>query len=323
MDIPIKNKKGELKMRRLFYFLKPFMSRKFQLFLRRKLIYFKLKKSRNIWPILSTSAKKPENWKGWPENKKFALILTHDVEHQIGYDRVLQLMEIEKNLGFVSSFNFVPERDYKVEKSLLNSLAESGFEYGVHGLHHDGKLFQNRKNFLESAKKINAYIKDWGAVGFRSPAMIRNLKWIGELDIQYDLSTFDTDPFEPQPKGVGTIFPFLIKRSNEHPPYVEIPYTLVQDFTLFILMKESSPRIWQEKLNWIAEKGGMVLLNTHPDYMCFDKISNTPLEEYPVQYIIDFLEFINKNYKDQYWHVLPRKMAEYFGNEYLNEANEV
>jgi len=310
-------------MQKLFYLLKPFLSRKFQLFLRRKRINYKLKKSVDVWPVLNSSAKPPENWRGWPNNKKFAIILTHDVEHERGYNRVLKLMEIEKDLGFVSSFNFVPERDYKVEKSLLNTLAENGFEYGVHGLHHDGKLFQNRNIFLESAKKINAYIKDWGAVGFRSPSMIRNLEWIGDLDIEYDLSTFDTDPFEPQPSGVGTIFPFLIYGTNGRPPYVEMPYTLVQDFTLFVLMKKSSPKIWEDKLRWIADKGGMVLLNTHPDYMCFDELSNSSLEEYPVRYIKEFLEFILKNFKDQYWHVLPRKMAEYFRNVYINKVHEI
>ena len=323
MNIPAINYGGKIKMQRLYYILKPFMSRKLQLFLRRKRINFKLKKYRDVWPVLSSSAKPPENWKGWPDNKKFAVILTHDVEHQIGYNRVLQLMDLEKELGFVSSFNFVPERDYKVEKNLLKTINENGFEYGVHGLHHDGKLFQNRKTFLESAEKINSYIKDWGAVGFRAPSMIRNLGWIGDLDIEYDLSTFDTDPFEPQPSGAGTIFPFWINRVNGRPPYLEMPYTLVQDFTLFVLMKETTPKIWEEKLEWIAGNGGMVLLNTHPDYMCFDDFSKPPLEEYNVTYFKEFLEFIRKNYSGQYWNVIPKQMAEYFKKEYKYKVDNV
>jgi len=47
-------------------------------------------------------------------------------------------------------------------------------------------------------------------VGFRAPAMHDNLEWISELNLEYDLSTFDTDPFEPQSDGVGTIFPFKV-----------------------------------------------------------------------------------------------------------------
>ena len=35
------------------------------------------------------------------------------------------------------------------------------------------------------------------------------------LNIAYDASTFDTDPFEPQPDGVNTIFPFWVPRRSE------------------------------------------------------------------------------------------------------------
>ena len=57
--------------------------------------------------------------------------------------------------------------------------------------------------------------------------------------------------------------------------------------------------------------------------MCFDELSRPTLEEYPVRYIRDFLEFILKNYKDQYWHVLPKEMAEYFKNAYINKVHEI
>ncbi len=63
------------------------------------------------------------------------------------------LREVEKQFGFVSSFNFVPERDYKVEKELLNTIKVNRFEYGVHGLYHDGKLFSSEEEFLKKAKR--------------------------------------------------------------------------------------------------------------------------------------------------------------------------
>ena len=94
--------------------------------------------------------------------------------------------------------------------------------------------------------------------------MHHNLEWLHELNIAYDLSTFDTDPFEPQADGVATIFPFWVAHNGHDSRYLEMPYTLVQDFTLFILMKENCTRLWQTKLDWIVERGGMALLNTHP-----------------------------------------------------------
>lgn len=304
-------------IKRIYYLIKPIIPRRFQLFLRRRLIKAKLSGYKNVWPILNGSEKQPENWKGWPDNKKFALIITHDVEHKRGYDKVLQLMEIEKELGFFSSFNFVPERDYKVEKNLLDTLKQNGFEYGVHGLYHDGKLFSSRQEFLRRAKKINQYLKDWGAVGFRAPSMHHNLDWIAALDIEYDLSTFDTDPFEPQADGVGTIFPFWVSnKRHKNGGYVELPYTLPQDSTLFILMREQSPEIWIKKTEWIAQHNGMVLINVHPDYIAFNETAS--LETFPVEIYQSFLKHISSTFANDYWNVLPKNLASFWRNNYKN-----
>jgi peptidoglycan/xylan/chitin deacetylase (PgdA/CDA1 family) len=301
---------------KLYYLLKPLMPRKLQISLRKKFVALQRHRYKDIWPILKGSEKKPENWQGWPEGKKFALILTHDVEHKRGYDRVLKLMEVEKQLGFISSFNFVPERDYAVEKELLFTLKENGFEYGVHGLNHDGKLFSSEEEFLKRAEKINYYLKGWGAVGFRAPAMHHNLDWIGALDIKYDLSTFDTDPFEPQSDGVGTIFPYWVpNKRHKEGGYLELPYTLPQDFTPFVLMREKTIKIWQEKTDWIAKNGGMVLVNVHPDYVNFNFCAVA--EEFPLQLYKDFLLYIKESYKDNFWNPLPAQLAQYYLNKVL------
>ena len=298
-------------LKKIFYILKPIIPRSFQIYLRRKLILQTLKKNKDVWPILKGSEKKPENWKGWHDGKQFALVLTHDVEHKRGYDRVLKLMQVEKDLGFISSFYFVPERDYKVEKDLLNTLKQNGFEYGVHGLYHDGKLFSSEKEFLKRAEKINHYLKDWEAIGFRAPSMHHNLDWIGALNIEYDLSTFDTDPFEPQPDGVGTIFPFWVEnKRHKKGGYVELPYTLPQDFTPFVLLREKTMKPWQEKSDWIAQNNGMILVNIHPDYINFQ--NQIKSEEFTIAIYINFLKYIKSNYNTHYWNPLPQELARYW-----------
>lgn len=281
------------------------------------MIISKLLKYKNVWPILKGSEKKPGNWQGWPSGKQFALVLTHDVEHQRGYERVLKLMSVEKELGFVSSFNFIPERDYVVNKEILDVLKQNGFEYGVHGLYHDGKLFSSEEEFLIRSKKINQYLKNWDAVGFRAPAMHHNLDWIGELDVEYDLSTFDTDPFEPQPDGVGTIFPFWVEnKRHKSGGYVELPYTLPQDFTPFVLMREKTIKIWQEKTDWIAQNGGMVLVNVHPDYINFDNGNKT--EEFSLEIYINFLKYLKLKYESFFWNPLPKELARYWKVDIIN-----
>ena len=126
--------------------------------------------------------------------------------------------------------------------------------------------------------------------------------------IRYSTSTFDTDPFEPQPDSAKTIFPYRVQNGNKARSYLELPYTLPQDHLMFVILQEKTTDIWKKKLDWIAEHGGMALLNTHTDYMRFEG-QEPENETYPVAYYTEFLEYINRNYKDQYWHVLPQELV--------------
>ena len=225
---------------------------------------------------------------------------------------------MKKSIGFRSSFNFVAG-DYQAPEELLNEISTRGFEAGVHGLHHQGNIFRSRNIFEEQATKINQYLKKWNLAGFRSPSMYHNLEWLHDLNIEYDASTFDTDPFEPQPDGVGTIFPFWVPGNSNQTGYVELPYTLPQDFLLFILMQQKNIDIWKKKLDWIAENGGMALFISHPDYINFN--NNSHYEKYPVQYYEEFLTYIKTKYEGQYWHVLPKDMARFWSANYKGKEN--
>ena len=191
---------------------------------------------------------------------------------------------------------------------------------------------QSRSEFSQRATRINHYVREWKAVGFRSGFMLNQLDWLHELDIQYDASTFDIDPFEPQPQGRHTIFPFwisnrarglggngsFVSESNHvdsrpgvaSTGYVELPYTLPQDSTLFILLQEKTPAIWFRKLDWLARHGGMALVITHPDYMAFGD-SSPNRSEYPVQLYRQFLQYIQDRYSNDYWLALPKEVAAY------------
>jgi len=299
---------------RLFYTLKPAIPRTLQLFLRRRMERYKLNKYSQIWPIDPTAGTPPHGWTGWPQNKKFALVLMHDVDTQAGHDKCYQLMDLEERLGVRSTFNFVPEK-YQISRQLLEDIKSRGFEIGVHGLKHDGKLFASRETFLERAKRINQYLADWGTHGFSSPSMHRNLAWMHALKIQYATSTFDTDPFEPQPEGVKTIFPFWVNGTSKGQRYLELPYTMVQDFTLFIIMQQTTIDLWLHKLHWIAEKGGMALLNTHPDYMNFNQNRPNKTEEYPATLYEQLIKTIQTQYPNQYWQPLPSQLSTHYTNQ--------
>ena len=397
----------------LYYHLKPWMPLGLRVMLRRLRVNRLRSTCGDVWPVNPAAAGAPAGWTGWPEGKQFALILTHDVESASGVRKVRELAGIEQRLGFRSSFNFIPEGSYDTPAELRHWLTNNGFEVGVHDLRHDGKLYSSREGFREKAGRINGYLKDWNAAGFRSGFMFHELDWIHDLNVIYDASTFDTDPFEPQPAGAGTIFPFWVPRSGAEgaiansgsgkpeagcpqsqirnpnsqidgsqsqignprsqsgqpiadggesltefsgpqskisnpksqiarspsaigraesqvgpansatgsavskisnpksqigPGYLELPYTLPQDSTLFVYMREKTDRIWRQKLEWVAEQGGMALVNVHPDYMS-SKPGTRHWQRYSAGLYEGFLEWVRNRWGDRCWHVLPRDLA--------------
>jgi peptidoglycan/xylan/chitin deacetylase (PgdA/CDA1 family) len=236
----------------------------------------------------------------WPAANHFALVLTHDIETGHGQDFVRQVADLEERLGFRSSFNFVPER-YSIDQTLVEELKERGFEVGIHGLKHDGKLFSSRDEFERRSKLINKYLKTFSAVGFRAPLTHRHPEWMQVLDIEYDLSFFDTDPYEPIPGGTMSIWPFFIGN------FVELPYTLVQDYTLTSILGETTPKLWLEKIEFIEKYHGMALVNSHPDYLS----QKTNWDVYH-----EFL--ITMKNRNGYWHALPQEIARWWRGRTIN-----
>jgi hypothetical protein len=298
---------------RAYFHAKPFLPLSVRWAVRRIRVPKIMRRSAGVWPIDESAGGRPRDWKGWPDGKQFALVFTHDVESGEGLSKVRNLAELEMDNGFRSSFNFIPEGPYRDPVELREWLEANGFEVGVHDLCHDGHLYESRESFNRNAKSINRYLHNWRSVGFRSGFMLRQLDWLHELDVLYDASTFDTDPFEPQPEGAHTIFPFHVKppAGLKRPGYVELPYTLPQDSTLFLLLREKTPEIWQHKLDWISRNGGLALVNIHPDYIDFSG-SGVSGKSYQSGLISDFMAYIRSNYEGTFWNPLARDLAVWY-----------
>ncbi|MCA9102235.1 MAG: hypothetical protein KDA63_13825 [Planctomycetales bacterium] len=230
----------------------------------------------------------------WPDGAHWAFVLTHDVESEFGLSRSLELADVEREFGFLSCWNIVPH-GYPVDQGVIRELRSRGCEIGVHGYNHDGRLFSSRKEFDRRAVEINRAMREYGAVGFRAPMVHRQLDWMQQLEIEYDASHFDIDPFQAMPGGVGAVWPFLAGR------FVELPYTLPQDHTLLIVLGENDDRLWREKLEWIVQRQGMVLMLTHPDYLA---------GQHGLDLYRRFLEHVCE--LSGYWHALPRDVAEWW-----------
>ena len=293
--------------KRLYYLLKPIIPRIATRFLRQlsaapARASFPLdwpiedRYARFMWEVMRQMLSLTGNRKAsfvnlWPDSHYYALVLTHDIENAKGQAHVRAVADLEESLGFRSSFNFVCER-YPLDQQLMQELRLRGFEIGVHGLKHDGKLFSSYSEFSRRADRINHYLKEFGAVGFRAPLTHRHPGWMQKLEIEYDLSFFDTDPFEPIPGGSMSIWPYYIGH------FIELPYTLVQDYTLAEVLGETTPDLWLHKVDFIEKYHGMALLNSHPDYL-----------RNPSSWAVytDFL--LEMKARDNYWHALPREVA--------------
>jgi len=299
------------KKKKIYYIIKPFLPRFFIGILRR-LYSTKQVKSVLSWPIepryaiflwntlqnlLILTSKQSVLFRSfWPNRKRFAFVLSHDVETDEGQVFVRKVADLDEHFGFRSIFNFIPER-YDIDYNLIDELKARGFEIGLHGLLHDGKLFSSHKEFKRRALRINDYLIKFGANGFRSPLTHRHPEWMQSLKLDYDLSFFDTDPYEPMPGGTMSIWPFMIGN------FMELPYTLAQDYTLAVVLGEKTPKIWFQKTDFLSKYHGMALVNTHPDYLKRKDIWNI---------YEDYLKAIQK--RTDYWHALPCEVSQWWRN---------
>jgi len=68
--------------------------------------------------------------------------------------------------------------------------------------------------------------------------------------------------------------------------------------------------VWCKKLDWIAQNGGMALVNVHPDYLSFDgAVART--REYPISRYKSFLEYVTRRYNGAFWNKTPREVAQF------------
>jgi len=241
----------------------------------------------------------------WPNSADFSIVLTHDVESADGMRMIPQLAEIENKLGLKSCWNIVPYK-YKIDRGLLNELVAQGHEIGIHGYNHDGRLFSSFEEFMRRLPAINRAIEEYNAVGFRAPMVHRNLNWMQHLNIEYDASCFDVDPFQAMPGGCGSLWPFQAGK------FIELPYTLPQDHTLFVVMQKNDDQIWRQKLHFIRHHRGMALMLTHPDYL----LSLQKLDIY--QNFLTYMLGCGTT-----WHTTPRDLSRWFRNAIRNPTGNL
>jgi hypothetical protein len=234
----------------------------------------------------------------WPDGHSSACIMTHDVETKFGRDFCGEMMQMERRHGIVSAFEVVPEERYAVPSRFLDEIREGGCEVCIHGLNHDGRDFTSKELFFERAKKINAYAREWGARGYRSPVLYRNLEWINALNFSYDLSVPNVGHLDPQPGGCCTVMPYFIG------DMLELPLTTIQDYSLFNILQQRSLDLWVKQIQLIREQHGLVSFIIHPDYVQ-DRWAKDLYDE-----LLKYLSELRT--RDRLWTALPRDVDDWW-----------
>lgn len=230
----------------------------------------------------------------WPEGHLSCCILTHDVETEAGVQFSSDLMDIDDDFGMKASFQVVPEKRYTVTKKYLESIRSRGFEVNVQDLNHDGRLYSNREEFLRRARKINQYVKEYQAEGFRAAVLYRNTAWYDALEVSYDMSVPNCAHLDPQHGGCCTVFPYFIG------DILELPVTTIQDYSLFHILNDYSIDLWKQQLAIIMGAHGMANIIIHPDYI---------IEERPQKTYRALLEYLSlQRAQHGMWITLPREV---------------
>ena len=70
---------------------------------------------------------------------------------------------------------------------------------------------------------------------------------------------------------------------------------------MFYVLKVKNINIWINKINWLVENHGMILVITHPDYL----IENDHLRKY--EELLVYLKSLNS-----VWYCLPKEITEWW-----------
>jgi hypothetical protein len=197
----------------------------------------------------------------WPEGAPNCLIMTHDVESSEGREFTSELMNLDQSYGIRASFQVIPEKRYEVPEEYVSEIKKRGFEFNVHDLNHDGRLYLERGEFLRRAAAINRYVHRYDSRGFRAGSMYRNLDWYDSFEFSYDMSVPNVAHLEPKRGGCCTVMPYFVGK------ILELPLTTTQDYSLIHILNSYSIDLWKTQLDLIRVRHGLMSFIAHPDYL--------------------------------------------------------
>jgi hypothetical protein len=202
-----------------------------------------------------------------------ALVITHDIDTERGFQKAPLLKKVEEDLGVESTW-FLPSDEFPITGAIAAEL-KSRSVIGSHDIRHDGKLIHIDSHTelvrrLAESKVCLERIFDTGIECFRSPLLQfsgRILSGLNEAGYKHDFSLPCWEPMHPTTMGgfgIECTCTFSIDGIIEH------PLTLFQDhqaFTVLRLNTRQTIKLWIKQAKLIRELSGDIVALVHPDYL--------------------------------------------------------
>ena len=103
---------------------------------------------------------------------------------------------------------------------------------------------------------------------------------------------------EPQRGGCCTVMPYFIGE------ILELPLTTVQDYSLFHILGDYTIGLWQQQVEQITSRNGLITVLTHPDYL---------IEERALAVYADLLSYLTRLRDERnIWMALPGEVDQWW-----------
>ncbi|HCP48451.1 MAG TPA: hypothetical protein DIU15_20610 [Deltaproteobacteria bacterium] len=224
---------------------------------------------RDLFEGMAGGHQAPKN--PWPGGKRFALLMTHDVDTRRGLAASGTILEEMAGMGLKPCF-FLVGRGYKWDDGFCDAVRQAGGEIGLHGDTHDNRIaFETAARAGNRLDSCQDRIQRHGIRGFRSPSLLVSDALYTAVGTRFawDSSVPDTDTHTligPR-RGCATVFPFRRQQT------LVLPTTMPADDRLQLLGYEGMDFIAVLRRKWehVRSVGGLCHFLTHPEPHLFGR----------------------------------------------------
>lgn len=259
----------------------------------------------------------PEGIPIWPDAKRAAVTLTHDLDtawilEPERREMLADILRSEGELGYRGAWYVTAKQlDRRRHADAIEAIRNAGHEIGPHGWKHDAKLdYLSAAGQRRRMRLAEERLAGLGASGIRTPWYCRSPQLMQVLSEHFDYSSSvpNASAFFSSRSNSGccTVFPYQVS-----PGLAELPLTLPPDTagdpaTIY--------RTLQSVSEGIIERGGVVVITLHPQ-------PHQSGNEAGLRAYADFLRTLHERNGGNLWQATPQEIVARYRRAILGDEN--